>query len=135
MAFDRVRRDKIRKTVILDSSAILSFFEYAFNWQRDLDRLLGSYQLVVPSAVVKELEILATQKTAKKLKAQAALKLISHYEIIDQIADTADEAVLKIAEKTKGIVITNDMMLREQLQKRSLAVIFLRGKKRLALDE
>ena len=134
MALDRVWGDKIHKTVILDSSAILMFFEFSVDWEKDLDRLLDGYHVVVPTAVIQELQILTKHSTGKK-KATAALKLIAKYDTIDQKADTADEALMKIAEKTKGIVVTNDTELRKQLKNRGFPVIFLRGKKRLFLDE
>jgi rRNA-processing protein FCF1 len=134
MAFDRVRGDKIRKTVILDSSAILMFFEFSVDWKKELDRLLDSYDLVVPTAVVQELRILASRNSGQK-KAVAALQLIAPYGTIDQEAETVDETLIKLAEKTHGYVVTNDTELRKQLRKRGFPVIFLRGKKKLVLDE
>lgn len=134
MAFDRVWGDKIHKTVILDSSAILMFFEFSVDWEKDLDRLVDGYHVVVPTAVVQELQILTT-RSAEKKKAAAALKLIAKYDTIDQKAETVDDALIKIAEKTKGIVVTNDAELRKRLKNRGFPVIFLRGKKRLFLDE
>jgi len=134
MAFNRVRGDKIRKTVILDSSAILMFFEFSVDWKKELDRLLDGYHLVIPTAVVQELRILATRNSGQK-KAFAALKLIAQYDTIDQKADTVDEALIRLAEKTHGYVVTNDTELRNQLKNRGFPVIFLRGKKKLILDE
>jgi rRNA-processing protein FCF1 len=134
MAFDWVRGDKIRKTVILDSSAILMFFEFSINWEKELDRLVGAYRLLVPTAVVNELQILAKHDMGQK-KAAAALKLIARYQTIGENADSADESLLKIAEKTQGIVVTNDRELRERLKERRIPVIFVRGKKKLVLDE
>lgn len=135
MAFDRVWGDKIRKTVILDSSAILMCFEFSVDWENELARLLGAYSIIVPCAVIHELQILAEHETGhKKKKAQAALKLISKYETIDETTRAADEAVLKIAQKTNGVVVTNDTELRKRLISHGVPVIFLRGKKRLALE-
>ncbi|PNX53948.1 MAG: hypothetical protein BV458_01900 [Thermoplasmata archaeon M9B2D] len=126
--------DKIRKTVILDSSAILMFFEVSVDWKKELDRLVGSYCLVVPAAVIRELTVLSTQKKGQK-KALAALKLIENLERIDDSASLADEALLNIAKKIQGIVVTNDSVLRHQLKEQGSSVIFLRGKKKLVLDE
>ena len=75
MASDWIRGDKIHKTVILDSSAILMFFEVSVDWKKELDRLVGSYRLMVPTTVARELEILSTHRKDQK-KAAAALKLI-----------------------------------------------------------
>jgi len=134
MAFDWVRGDKIRKTVILDSSAILMFFEFSLNWEKELARLVGAYHLLVPTAVINELQILAKREKGQK-KVAAALKLITKYQTISEDADSADEALLKIAKKSQGIVVTNDKDLRERLKNHRIPVIFLRGKKKLVLDE
>ncbi|MBN2599896.1 MAG: PIN domain-containing protein, partial [Candidatus Thermoplasmatota archaeon] len=123
MASDRVRGDKIHKTVILDTSAILMFFEFSVDWERQLGSLLGAYHLLVPTAVVQELQTMERRRNGQK-KAAAALKLVEKYERIGEEAPSADEALLKIAEKTQGIVVTNDMKLRQQLKNHGCAVIF-----------
>lgn len=134
MAFDWIRRDKIHKTVILDSSAILMFFEFSVDWKKDLDSLVGSYRLVVPTAVVRELEMLSTHRKYQR-KVNAALKLIATFKRIDDPAISADEALMNIAEKTNGIVMTNDTELRKRLKNNHLSIIFLRGRKKLVLEE
>ncbi|HER45203.1 MAG TPA: DNA-binding protein [Thermoplasmatales archaeon] len=134
MASDWIRGDKIHKTVILDSSAILMFFEVSVDWKKELDRLVGSYRLMVPTTVARELEILSTHRKDQK-KAAAALKLIETFERIDDPASSADEALVNIALKTHGIVVTNDSELRKRLKNNGLSVIFLRGRKKLVLDE
>ena len=136
MASDRVRGDKISKTVILDSSALLMVFEFSLDWENELARLLDAYHIVVPSAVVRELSILAEQCSGrKKSKALASLKLIERYETFDTVSENADDAVLEAARKTQGIVVTNDTELRKRLKTFSIPIIFLRGKKKLALEE
>lgn len=110
------------------------FFEFCIDWKKELDSLLGAYRLVVPTAVVQELHLLATHKKGQK-KAAAALKLIEKYETIDDSSNSADEALVKIAEKTHGIVVTNDRELRKLLKNRGLPVIFLRGRKKLVMEE
>ncbi|MBN1281084.1 MAG: hypothetical protein JXA00_05495 [Candidatus Thermoplasmatota archaeon] len=134
MASHRVRGDKIRKTVILDSSAVLSFFEFSVDWQQELGRLLGSYHIVVPQAVAQELQVLAKRQRGGK-NAAAGLKLIAPYEVLADAAQDADQACLNLALRTKGIVATNDTALRQRLKQQGVPVVFLRGKKRLALDE
>ena len=134
MAFNRVRGDKIHKTVILDSSAILMIFEFSIDLENELAGLVGAYHLVVPTAVVRELQILATHSKTQK-KAAAALKLIEKYETIYEDAQYADDALVQIAQRTKGFVVTNDAKVRMRLRTLGLPVIFLRGKKKLALEE
>jgi rRNA-processing protein FCF1 len=136
MAFDWVRGDKIHKTVILDSSAILSFFEFFIDWEKELSRLLDGYCIVVPTEVIKELEVLSKQTASeRKRKATASLKLAERYQTIETIAGNADDAIIEAAKKTHGVVVTNDTELRKRLKRESIPVIFLRGKKKLSLEE
>jgi uncharacterized protein len=136
MAFDRLRGDKIHKTVILDSSAFLMFFEFSVDWEKELSRLLDGYCIVVPIEVIRELEVLSKQTASeRKRKAIASLKLAERYEKVKTIAGNADDAVIEAAEKTHGVVITNDTELRKRLKQDSIPVIFLRGKKKLFLEE
>jgi rRNA-processing protein FCF1 len=137
MASDRVRGDKGSKIVVLDSSALLTFFEFSVRVEDELTRLLGLYHVVVPIAVVRELEVLAQVASGKKkIKAIAALNLVVDYEVVPTTSDMdADEAVIDVALKTKGIVFTNDKELRKIAKTKKLPMIFLRGKKKLVLDE
>jgi len=121
--------------VILDTSAILMCFEFSVDWERELDRLLGAYDIMIPCAVVHELEnLVECEKGPRKKKAQAALKLIEKYERIEEITRAADDAILKIAQRINGVVVTNDTELRKKLSANGSSVIFLRGKKKLALE-
>jgi rRNA-processing protein FCF1 len=137
MASDRVRGDKSGKIVVLDSSALLMFFEFSVRVEDELMRLLGLYHVVVPIAVVRELEVLAQVASGKKkIKAIAALNLLVDYEVVPTPSDMdADEAVIAVALKMKGIVFTNDKELRQIAKTKKLPMIFLRGKKKLVLDE
>jgi rRNA-processing protein FCF1 len=136
MASDRARGDKIRKTVILDSSAILSFFEFSVDWEKEFSRLLDGYTIIVPSQVMRELEILSKHTSSKRTqRAAASLKFVERYGTVDSQAVNADDAIIEVARKTKGIVATNDSDLRRRLKHESIPVLFLRGKKKLALEE
>ncbi|HIH00415.1 MAG TPA: hypothetical protein HA258_07505 [Thermoplasmata archaeon] len=136
MASDRVRGDKIHKIVILDTSAILSFFEFSVDWEKELFRLLDGYKIVIPSMVLHELTVLSQQTASqRKQKAAASLKFAKRYDTIETLAGNADDAVIEAAKKMNGVVVTNDTELRKRLNLDSIPVIFLRGKKRFALEE
>lgn len=136
MASDRVRGDKIHKIVILDTSAILSFFEFSIDWEKELFRLLDGYKIVIPSMVLHELTVLSQQTASqRKQKAAASLKFAKRYDTIETLAGNADDAVIEAAKKMNGVVVTNDTELRKRLNLDSIPVIFLRGKKRFALEE
>ena len=135
MASNRLWGDRIHKTVILDSSAILMLFEFAIDLEKELTRLLGNYCIVVPTPIVRELEFLSENGTGKKkAKAKASLKLIKKYDAIDVEGRNGDDSVLELAKKINGIVVTNDRELRNRVKEMSLSVIFLRAKKKLVMD-
>jgi rRNA-processing protein FCF1 len=135
MASNRLWGDRIHKTVILDSSAILMLFEFAIDLEKELTRLLGNYRIVVPTTIVRELEFLSENRTGnKKAKAKASLKLIKKYDAIDMEGSNGDDSVLELAKKINGIVVTNDRELRNRVKEMSLSVIFLRAKKKMVMD-
>jgi len=111
-------------------------FEFSVDWERELTRLLGAYDVLVPCAVVHELVNLSEcENDHRKKKALAALKLIEKYPTIEEVTRAADDAILKIAQRMSTVVFTNDTELRKRLISHHIPVVFLRGKKRLALEQ
>ena len=135
MAFDRIRRDKTEKLVILDSNAIMMLFEFSIDLENELTRLLGKYHIIIPKAVLEELKFLSEYgKGKKKNLAKSSLKLSKRYQIFNSKEKQADEAVISVAKKTNGIVLTNDKELRNKLKENSCSSIFLRSKKTLEIE-
>jgi len=131
MASDRLRGNTSIKTVVIDTSAIMMLFEFSV----DL-RLLGAYKIVVPTPVIDELKFLAENSKGKKKQiAKPALKLVSNFEVVDDKSHSADDAVLSIAKKYKGVVFSNDKELRKRAKSNSLKTICLRSKKYLMISE
>ena len=135
MAFNRLWGDGKEKTVILDSSAVMMLFEFSIDLEKEITRLLGLYHIVVPTSIVKELDFLSKNGIGKKkMKAKASLKFIEKFDTIDVYDKCGDDSVIESAKKTGGIVVTNDMKLKNTLKKISIPVIFLRAKKKLVLE-
>jgi hypothetical protein len=136
MAFDRIWRNPTSKIVVVDSNALLMLFEYSINYKQELVRLLGSYQLVVPSKIVEELKLLSEKgKGKKKQYAKPAIKLVEKYKIIIDKSEKADDAVLNIAKKLNGVVFSNDKELKKRAKKEKIKTIFIRNKKYLMISE
>ena len=134
MAFDRLRRNREEKTVILDTSAILMLFEFSIDLDDELIRLLGRFRVIIPRPIIEELRLLSKQGNGiKRQNAKAALELINRYKIVEG-KGSGDDSVLFIAKKLNGIVLTNDRNLRKRVKDASLQTIFLRGKHRLVLE-
>ena len=68
MAPNRIRGDSGRRFVILDTSAIFMVFEYSIDVEQELTRLLGVYNIIIPSAVVDEINILLIEGSGKQKK-------------------------------------------------------------------
>ena len=135
MASDRLWGNRGEKTVILDSSAIMMLFEFSIDLEKEIAMLLGSYHIIVPTSIVKELEFLSKNGIGKKkMKAKASLKFIENFETIDTGDKDGDESIIESAKKTSGVVVTNDIELKNRLKRISIPVIFLRAKKKLVME-
>lgn len=135
MASDRIRGDRNKKIVILDSSAIMMLFEFSINLENELSRLLGGFHIIIPKPIVEELRLLAEHgKGKKRLIAKPALKLIERYEIV-YAPGGGDDSILFLAKKFNGVVLTNDRELRNQVKDLGLCSIYLRGKKKLVTTQ
>lgn len=113
----------------------MMLFEFSIDLERELTRILGTYHIVVPTSVKQELELLSKHaKGNKKIKARASLQLIQKFDILKSNKQSVDESIVNLAQQTNGIVVTNDKELKNRLKEQSLSVIFLRAKKKLALE-
>ena len=115
------------QTVVLDTNALLMPFEIRINLDLALRDLLGEARVIVPGPMVGELKHLDHRF------AGAALTLARKYEIIHTAA-SGDGAVIELALKTGGYVLTNDKELRRRLRKEGIPIIFLRSGTHLAID-
>lgn len=121
--------------VILDANFLMTPGLYGVDIFSELDRLLDvNYELIIPSAVIRELKYLASKGTASESSAaRIALELSSRADIIET-CECADEEILRLAKKEEGyIVCTNDKDLRDKLRANKVPVIYLRQRSYLAL--
>ena len=116
--------------VVADANALIAPFKRKFNLDSELGRLLGDYQVLVPEPILGELSRLA--KT--NMNAKGALKLALTRDV-RPTKKAGDEAVLELALKVKGMVMTNDAELIGKARKKGLDVIRLREGCRLEIAE
>jgi rRNA-processing protein FCF1 len=120
--------------VILDSNAIMMLFEFNINLEQELKRLVGSYKIIIPITIYKELKFLSEKGGEnKRLKAKTALDLIKNYCLADA-SGKPDDSLISLAKKYNGIIVTNDKILRKNIKKNSLKTIYLRNKSKLVLE-
>lgn len=115
------------QTVVLDTNALLMPFEMRMNLDLSLAELLGEVRIVVPGPMVGEL------KHLNHRYAKAAIALARKYEIVPT-EYTGDNAVLELAVRTNGYVLTNDQELRRRLRKENIPLIYLRSGTHLVVD-
>jgi len=134
MASNRLREHNSSKVVILDTSSIMMIFEFKIDLEDQLKDLLGSYKIYIPNSVKDELiKHLKYGKEKKKKLAKPSLKYIEKYEILPS-EGIADDDVIILALKYKGFIVTNDREIRKKAKNKSLKTIYLRSKKRLAIE-
>ena len=117
-----------KRKVILDTNALLSQFRFNVDLEKELNRLLGAYEIIIPSSVLLELE------NVQDRYVRAAQKFAKRYPIIStELA--GDDSIISLAVELKAIVVTNDKELRKRLKKQGITVIFLRQGKYLSMDK
>ncbi len=119
-----------RQPVVLDANALMMPFQFSINIDIELERLLGSFEMVVPSSVIVELERVAAVQKASDAK--GALKLAQKYRM-HEVAGTGDDAVLAAACELGAVLLTNDAGLRRRAREAGLRTVCLRGRSHLEL--
>ncbi len=126
--------------VLPDTNFLLIPGQFGVDILRELDRVLDvRFKIAVPSAVLKELEVIERKARGKDLMAvKMAKKLVERFDQID-IGNfgykPTDELIYEFAVKTsRTIVCTNDRELKKKLRAKGVPVIYLRSKKILELE-
>jgi len=114
--------------VIADTNALMMPFQFRVNIEKELERLLASYEILVPSSVLAELRRLASSNE----KARSAIKLAERYKVVET-EEVGDESILEIASKHGACVLTNDKILLSKLKDAGIPRIFLRSRSHLVL--
>jgi rRNA-processing protein FCF1 len=124
-------------------------FQFKLNLDSELMRLLGDYELIIPTCVLSEARGLANSEKFGKSALKLALSKTQpdwFQEIEPEIPDIdsnksepsttfeVDKRILDIAIKLNAIVVTNDKEFLKQLKAAGVQTISLRGRKYLKLN-
>jgi uncharacterized protein len=105
----------------------------------ELEQLLPSCKLLVPTAVLKELNLIKERSKGKdRIAASIAIKIASSFPVkileMEQESDeSVDDALLRLSENSR-LLCTNDRELRRRAREKNINVIFLRQRKYLDVD-
>ena len=116
------------KTVLVDTNIILWTFSGGPDFRNAITEVAPGYDVAVPSCVISELEKLGTKQ------AKAALVYCKTLDVIDVGGGDADKMLVSASENGY-IIATNDKGLLEELEKKALNALRIRGKTRLIPTE
>ena len=125
--------------VIVDSNALFVPLQFRIDVFSKLERLLNRrFELVLLSAVKRELEILAETGTPK-MRRDAGYALMfaerCRLVVVDAAASVlTDDVIVAMAREWGAAVFTNDKVLRKRLRDISVPVIYVSQKSRLEID-
>lgn len=119
----------VSRKVFLDANALMMPFQFRINLEAEVRRLLGEADLVVPGPVLGELR----NRSKDSREAKSALRLAQSFPIEDAFG-TGDDVLVELAERDRGIVVTNDAALLRRLRDRRIPRIYLRSRSHLVLE-
>lgn len=128
-------------TVIIDTNFITIPAQFGVDIFTEAERLLEqNLEFVILSSALVELErkISSASNRTEERHFRIARNLVDRCTIVGPeglpVADNVDDQLLRYAKDIKGILATNDRALRKKAKVIGVAVLYLRGKKQLALE-
>lgn len=116
--------------IILDTNALMMPFQFQINLDKELERIFGKIEVVVPSTVINELSALRRINNYAK----TGLEFAKRYKTV-YVEGNADDSILKLAKKENSYVLTNDLILKKRLKENGIKVVILRERGHLELEE
>ena len=116
--------------VVLDTNALLIPGKDKVDIFEEISSLIGSYEAVVPSFVVDELNKLASGKGKTAEYAKVGIGLLFKATVVPQgTSKSVDDALVDFAKKINASVFTNDRELKQKLEATGVPVIYWRQKR------
>jgi uncharacterized protein len=122
--------------VLLDANALMMPAQFQIDLFDELRNLIGSFEPVVLSAVLHELEGLTRARGRHGAAARLGLALAAQCTLAesrDLESESVDAQVIEYAAQTNCMVVTNDRRIRDALYARGINVISMRNQKKLEI--
>ena len=119
----------------LDTNALMMPVECDIRVFEELDRLFSpAAELVVPSAVLDELDRLASGSDEAATAASVGKDLAGRCRVVETNVSYADDAIVELATDGKlDYVVTNDAPLRDRLRSHGVHVVSRQGETTLGI--
>jgi rRNA-processing protein FCF1 len=122
--------------ILLDANALMMPVQFQIDIFDELRSLLGAFEPVVLSGVIKELTGLSRAKGRDGAAARHGLALGEKCTIVESghaQAGSVDAQMIEYAVQNKCMVVTNDRYVRDALLTRGIGVISMRNQKKLEI--
>lgn len=130
------KREKLK--VILDANFFFIPAQFRLDIFEELAKLVNKrFEPILLSSTKKELEGLAQSNPKIQNQALLALKFAekcSYVNVDKKPNETYDDVVVRVAAEWKCPVATNDKEMKKRLREKDVTTIFLRQKRRLAME-
>ncbi|MDG6223562.1 MAG: twitching motility protein PilT [Candidatus Bathyarchaeota archaeon] len=124
--------------IILDANFFFIPAQFRLDIFQELENLLNKrFEPILLSSTKKELEGLAQSTPKIQKQALLAFKFAEkcRFILVDKKKDeTFDDVIVRVASEWNCPVATNDKELKKRLKEKGITTIFLRQKRRLAVD-
>jgi rRNA-processing protein FCF1 len=141
MASDRARdssvsEPKVVMLVILDTSALIYPFQTGVDFVKGIrEMVLAPATFAVTDGVVRELESIRRGRSPSlSMAAEKALAFSKDLKVLHSDATNTDEQIVTLAKETGAAVATADSLLRKELRKRRIPVVFVSKGKRIRIE-
>jgi rRNA-processing protein FCF1 len=133
--------NKVVLPVVVDTNFMTIPSQFNVDIFDEAERVLERrFEFVILSSVVREIEAKAreTKGGSNKLAFRVAKDLVSMCRLIEEENSLSklpvDDQLLEYVVSVQGVLATNDKELRRLARTRGVPVLFLRGRKQLALE-
>ena len=122
--------------VLFDTNFLLLPVRVGIDVISELNRLIGAYEIIIPSVVIQELERIKI-KNSKTSREVAFTKRLPPHQILKtkiEKGEAVDDLIIRTAKKCNFIVATADLELKRKLRNQNIPVVYLRQKRVLELE-
>lgn len=126
----------VKRNVVVDANALMMQFQYHLDLETELKRVMpAAFEILVPSAVVDELETLAEESGGKEAEeARLAIELAETFDVVE-VEGQGDDAIIEFAASVDdAVVVTNDKLLRARLRAKGIPNVHMRSKAFLSVE-
>jgi len=122
--------------ILLDANALMMPVQFQIDIFDELRSLLGAFEPVVLSGVIRELNGLSRAKGRDGAAARHGLVLGERCTVVDSgdiKSVSVDAQMIEYAARNSCMVVTNDRHIRDALLTRGIGVISMRNQKKLEI--